>query len=260
LNALIWKRRLGKIFNSKNSGKRDVILNYHSIEGGSLSLSKKNFYEQIAWLKDNAKVITLDEILNEPNHGDLRVVLSFDDGYHTLFTNVQPILSASGFPAIVYVNSGLLGEDTHLPSVQELGHYPDEFFLRWEEVSFLAQCGWIIGAHGVDHVDLTKTSANETYNQLTECKKSIESKLGIPCSHFAYTWGRYNYHVQLAVKSIGFYSAAACLHGPITKFSNRFALPRVDIRADYELHDFIDVVTGHWDYIGFKHRLERMFI
>ena len=70
----------------------------------------------MAWLKDHAHVVTLDQLLNAPNPGGLRVVLSFDDGYRALHDTVQPILAAQGFPAIAYLNSGLLGEDQHLPS------------------------------------------------------------------------------------------------------------------------------------------------
>ena len=44
----------------------------------------------------------------------------------------------------------------------------------------------------------------------------------------------------------------------MTQTSDRFALPRVDIRTDYELRDFIDVMAGRWDYLGLKQRLARM--
>lgn len=254
MSTLIWKRRIGWLFRSRPV-RRDIILIYHSVSGGPLSLSEKKICEQMVWLKSNAHVVTLDELINTPNADILRIALSFDDGYRTLYETVHPILTMYGFPAIVYLNSGWLGEEQHIPSNPRLGHYPNEEFLTWSEVEFLTKHGWIGGAHGVDHLDLTKTSVEETKKQLVGCKAQIEEKLGVACDHFAYTWGRYNASVRVAVVAAGFKSAVAALHGPVTESSDYFALPRVDIRADYELRDFIDAVTGRWDFIGIKQRL-----
>lgn len=248
---------MGRLFGGRPAARRDVILIYHSVAGGPLSAPEARFRAQMAWLKDNARVVTLDELLDAPNPGGLRVVLSFDDGYRALHDTVHPILATQGFPAIAYLNSGLLGEYQHLPSRPELGHYPDEHFLTWSEAAHLAGHGWTVGGHGVDHVDLTQTPAEETHRQLVDCKAQIEAKLDVSCTHFAYTWGYSTPQVRAAVAAAGFRSAVAGLHGPVTSSSDRYALPRVDIRADYELRDFIDVVTGRWDYLGLKQRLAR---
>lgn len=258
MSVLIWKRRFGMLFGGRQAAQRDVILIYHSVAGGALSIPESRFREQMAWLKEHARVVTLDELLDTPNTSGLRVVLSFDDGYSTLYDRVQPILAEQNFHAIVYLNSGLLSEDQHLPSDTQLGHYPDEHFMTWREVAHLVGHGWTAGGHGVDHVDLTKVTAEETHRQLVDCKAQIEAKLGIPCTHFAYTWGHYTQQVRAAVVTAGFHSAVAGLHGSVTRISDRFALPRVDIRADYELRDFIDVVTGRWDFLGLKQRLGRL--
>lgn len=257
MSALVWKRRLGRLFGGRPAVRRDLILIYHSVAGGALSVPEARFRAQMAWLKDHARVVTLDELLDAPNPGGLRVVLSFDDGYRTLHDTVHPILTAQGFPAIVYLNSGLLGEDQHLPSRPELGHYPDEYFLTWRETAYLASHGWTAGGHGMDHVDLTKTPVEETHRQIANCKAQIEAKLGVSCTHFSYTWGHYTSQIRAVVASAGFRSAVSGLHGPVTSSSDRYALPRVDIRADYELRDFIDVVTGRWDFLGLKQRLAR---
>jgi hypothetical protein len=59
------------------------------------------------------------------------------------------------------------------------------------------------------------------------------------------------------VKDAGYASAVSGLHGPVTSAADVYALPRIDIRAEYELRDFADVVTGRWDYLGLKQRLAR---
>lgn len=257
LNTLTWKRHIGWFFKRKRV-PRDVILIYHSVGGGPLSLSEKKFREQIVWLKNNACVVTLEKLLDSPNPGLLRVVLSFDDGYRTLYDTVYPTISVYNFPAIVYLNTGMLGT-SHLPSNPKLGHYPGEHFLTWQEVGELVGQGWTAGGHGIDHVDLTKSSSEEIRRQLVGCKNQLEDKLGISCAHFAYTWGRYNEKARAAVAAAGFKTAVAALHGSVTKRADRLALPRIDICANYELKDFVAVVTGQWDFIGLKHRLMSVY-
>jgi peptidoglycan/xylan/chitin deacetylase (PgdA/CDA1 family) len=134
-----------------------------------LSVSEANFRAQMEWLEQCASVVSLDELLDSPNRGGLRVALSFDDGYRSLHDVAHPILAERGFPAIVYLNSGLLGESAHPDSDPLAGHYPGEQFMTWGEVSTLVREGWTAGGHGVEHLDLTETPAQEARWQLAEC-------------------------------------------------------------------------------------------
>lgn len=204
MSALIWKRRLGRLLGGRSEAHRDVILLYHSVAGGEFSVQEARFRAQMAWLKDNAHVTTMDELLDISNPGLLRVVLSFDDGYRSLHDTVHHVLAAHNFPAVVYLNSGMVGEGQHPPSSPDLGHYPGEHFLTWSEVTHLAGHGWTVGGHGVDHVDLTKSPAKETQWQLEMCKTQIETRLRVSCDHFAYTWGRFTPSLQRAVKVAGY--------------------------------------------------------
>ena len=260
MKALIWKRVLGRLWGRDRASKRDVILTYHSIAGGALSIPKVSFREQMKWLSENASVVTLDELLSSKNLGGLRVVLSFDDGYSTLLDTAAPILADYSFPAIVYLNSRLLGEDKRRPSNSIMGHYPEEHFLTWAEVARLIGSGWTAGGHGLDHIDLTKCSLEEAKRQLVGCKAQIEANLGVQCEHFAYTWGHYSPNVRELVIALGFRTAVAGIHGPVTQKSDLHALPRVDIRADYKLRDFIDVVNGRWDFLRLKQQLARKLL
>lgn len=240
---------------------RNIILIYHSIDGGPLSISREKFHEQIAWLAEHTDVVSLDEIINGSNPGAdsrrKRVVLTFDDGYKSLFDTVAPILSEYEVVATVYLNTGWIGEAKRKSSDATLGHYEEEQFLVWREVELLRQAGWTIGSHGVNHLDLTTQNKKVVQEELVNSKLDIEVRLGQACQHFAYTWGRFTPFLQRAVKAAGYTSAVSGLHGPVQTRSNHFSLPRIDIRAGYEQRDFEDAVTGRWDYLGLKQRLAR---
>lgn len=250
--SLRWKRRLGGLWPAASSA-RDVILIYHSVAGGPLSTLRERFESQMAWLAEHAEVVPLDVLLTPARRqkGKPRVVLTFDDGYRTLHDTAMPILQRYGFAATVYLNSGRVGESIHEPSNAEAGHYPEEQFMTWGEVATLHSAGWTIASHGVEHLDLTLQTPTVIESELSISKQAIAQRTCEPCEHFSYTWGHCNAVVREAVERAGYCTAVAGAHAPITSVSDRLALPRLDIRREYELSDFAAVVLGQWDYLGY---------
>jgi len=260
MSTLSWKRRIGLLSGLLPAAKpRKVILLYHTLGDRAPAVSVNRFREQLAWLAANAQLVSLDRILTARSDAALEVAFTFDDGYASLHDEVAPLLQTLGASATVYVNSARIGENLRNSSDPAQGHYPNEHFLTWPEVQALAAAGWCIGSHGVEHLDLTAVPAAMAAQQLAASKQEIAARTGCDCQHFAYTWGRFTPNLQQQVKAAGYASAASGLHGPLHADSDRYALPRIDIRADYELRDFIAAVSGQWDYLGYKQRLWRAF-
>lgn len=240
------------------NANRKVILNYHAVGSGQASLHSENFKHQMDWLARNATVESLENLIFQPDLPGLRVALTFDDGYRSVYSVAAPVLEKHAFPASVYVNTGMISEDTHRASNADLGHYPQEEFLTWKEVAELDRMGWAIGSHGVDHVDLTRLPAEETARQLQNSRAEIEARLGKECRHFCYTWGNNNHMVRKLVSKTGYISAVAAIHGSLHSASDHMALERIDVRRDYSLKDFIATIKGDWDYLAFIQRLRRI--
>lgn len=260
--SLAWKRRLGQlhksVFGIPDGSQRRLILIYHSVQGGPWSTSVSQFDQQLAWLSRNANVIPLEVLLADAGSGSWnlpRVALTFDDGYRTLYDIVAPRLSRFGFSATVYLNTGFIEETSRQVAAPGMGLYPDEQFLTWPEIRSLRHGGWAIGSHGVDHIDLTLQTPQVIDEQLQESKQCIEMQLGKPCNHFSYTWGRHNALVRERVAAAGYLSAVAGHHGPVRHEESIFSIPRMDVRMDYSLSDFVAMVSGDWDFLGLKHRL-----
>lgn len=259
ISGLLWKRRLGsfgKLIPKRKS--RRIFLIYHAVGSGPLSLSVDNFNLQMEWLEKYAKVETLETLISQPNLPGLRVALTFDDGYHSVSSVVAPLLKKYGFPATVYLNTGMIAEDGHRPSDSTLGHYPQEEFLNWQEVVALDRDGWTIGSHGVDHVDLTLLPAEESAQQLRDSQGEIVLRLGKECRHFCYTWGNNSQKVRTLVRGAGYQTAVAAIHAPLRTTSDPMALERIDVRREYDLKDFISIIQGDWDFLAVIQRLRRL--
>lgn len=237
---------------------RRVILLYHAVGSGPVSLPAQNFMRQMDWLAEHATVESMESLVTRSDVLGLRVALTFDDGYRSVYSVAAPVLEQHGFPATVYLSTGMIGESTHRASNSSLGHYPHEEFLVWQEVTELCRRGWTIGSHGVDHVDLTKLTAEEVTQQLMVSRGDIETRLVRECRHFCYTWGRNNQKVRNLVSVAGYLSAVAAIHGALKNTSDRMALERIDVRREYSLKDFIATIQGDWDYLAIIQCLRRI--
>src|SRR3990167_10948241 len=256
MDTLVWKRRIGKLYPVKNNVSRKIIMLYHAVGSGPQALEHQLFFKQMAWLREHCKVVSLTNLLQIPVVGDgIQVAISFDDGYACLYREVAPILSHFNMPAIVYINTGWIGdsETSRKSSDPNAGHYFGESFLIWNEVLELAQQGWEIGSHGVDHLDLTKQSHDCVAAQLTRSKQMIESYLQHPCLHFAYTWGKHTKKLREMVAQSYYQYAVAGHHTVVSKKENSYALPRMNVEQRYSMEDFINIVQGNWDYLNVIH-------
>lgn len=251
MSSLPWKRRIGRLHRRvQHSGDRRLVLLYHSVGDSPWAVKEEQFRLQVNWLEKNSRVESLDALLRDPVTPGLRVAITFDDGYSSLAAPGARILSDAGMTATVYLNTAEIDETRGRPSDAEAGHYPDEVFLTWAGVHDLQSLGWIIGSHGMQHVDLTVQSRDRVTAELIGSRQTIESRLGVRCRHFAYTWGRNSTGVREAVRDAGYEFAAAAVHGPLSGSADRFAFPRVNIHHDYSIEDFVAIVRGDWDFLG----------
>ncbi len=245
------KRGLATVFSLRPSAQsRDILLLYHSIGDSPLALPAAAFARQMDWLQATAAVVPVSELLTTPGRNKLRAAITFDDGYRSLHRQAMPILNAVGAPAAAFLCTGWIGERERRASVPEQGHYPGEEFLLWREVEDLASAGWEIGAHGINHLDLTVQSDDRVTSELANSRLRIAEALGACLPVFAYTWGRHTARLRRLVAGAGYAYALAGIHGPVMERSDPFAIPRINISRDCSFDDFRSIVRGDWDYLG----------
>lgn len=254
---IMLKRALGKVARLRPAAaRRKLILLYHSVGDTPWASSENDFRLQMQWLGQRAKLVSLRQLFEDDFDHPLQVSITFDDGYASLRDKVLPILRDLGSDASVFINTGCIADKSRSPSDAALGHYPQDLFLSWRDVEDLAAAGWMIGSHGVDHLDLTAASAACADAQLRASKTMIESRINPSPLYFAYTWGRHNIALRRAVAKAGYQAAFSCDHAPVREGFDRWAIPRLNISKDYSLDDFAALVAGDWDYLGWVQKLQ----
>jgi peptidoglycan/xylan/chitin deacetylase (PgdA/CDA1 family) len=115
---------------------------------------------------DNANPKPTRKLLPIP---DNLVVLTFDDGNKSDFTNVPNVLKKHGFGATFYVTEGL----GFLKNPQN--------YLSWEQIRQLHEMGYEIGNHTQHHRNVTRLKAEEFAASLAHIdKRCAENKITKP--------------------------------------------------------------------------------
>ena len=146
--------------------ERYSVLAYHSVVDETASKDKKIYFPQTIsaellikhfnWLKENKyNIISWQQVIDAENGKgtlpDNAVLLSFDDGYETMYSVIFPLLKAYNYPAIFAPVTSWL--DT--PQNQKI-HYADKIldrsvFATWEQVKEMEQSGLVeIASHTHD--------------------------------------------------------------------------------------------------------------
>jgi peptidoglycan/xylan/chitin deacetylase (PgdA/CDA1 family) len=223
-------------------GGAPPILMYHYIRrvdqdsdplGWELSVAPELFEAQLAWLHEQGyRTVRMDAVARclrgEVPCPAKAVALTFDDGYADAFTTALPVLQRYGFTATFYVISGPVGQPG---------------YMSWEQIAALRDAGMEIGAHTIDHFDLTTLDEAESARQIAQSKADIEQRLGISVVSFCYPTGLYNWTIEEQTRAAGFLSATTTRWDG--DYSDVMALPRRRIAGGTGVDGFAAIVQGY---------------
>ncbi len=155
---------------AESRGQRFVSIAFHDIvdqpaELGTESVTTKTFVQFLDWLKGNGwEAISLDDV-SAAARGlrrlpDKAILLTFDDGYRSLYTRVFPLLKAYRYPAVAALVGSWMEEgdggtpldddrdDTVLYGDKRV---PRSTFISWDEAREMQASGLIeFASHSYD--------------------------------------------------------------------------------------------------------------
>jgi len=217
---------------------RIPVLMYHRVtwpipdtpNGREFIVPPSKFAAEMDWLQTNGyhpiSQATLFRALAEGGKlPDKPVVITVDDGYvdgvHAILHGL--VTRTRHWPAAFFIITGRIGRGE---------------FLSWPDLHLLESAGMDIGSHTVFHTPLAQLTPAQLRFELTQSRKTLQAGLGHPVYWFAYPYGSVDQSAQAAVEKAGYLLAYTTVPGVWLSFSQRVALPRINVPGTETLAQF----------------------
>ena len=149
-------------------------------------------------------------------------VITFDDGYRSVYDVAWPLLSRYRITATVFVTVG-----EAVSAGERLPPLGGRALLSWAEMREMQAGGIDFGAHTLTHPDLTRLATGAVEAEMLASQARLADGLGAPVTTFAYPFGRYDARSR-AVAAAHFEVACSDRLDFVTRGSDLYALPRLD--------------------------------
>lgn len=209
---------------------RDVsapVLMYHVINPPpadapypGLYVPAPEFAEQMQALANAGfHAVTLQQLWRHWQRGTVLpvdpVVITFDNGYQSQYTNALPVLRKLGWKAV--------------ENMQLTGLPPSQGGLSEAQVKGLLFAGWELDTQGYSHADLITLSPSELRYQVATSRKTLQRRYHVPVRWFCYPSGHYDAAVIAAVKEAGYLGSTTVVPGWAGRESDPYRLPRLRV-------------------------------
>lgn len=157
----------------------------------------QSFKTQMEHLKRfKYRVISMEEyeqirLKKQPSRGK-EVVLTFDDGNESYYTEFFPVLEKYQYPSTVFLVSESVKHRLHGSMSEEM--------VRVIMKSPLVT----LGAHTKTHPHLTEVDDVKLKDELEQSKKDLEAMFGRPMKYFTYPFGALNEKVMKQTQDAGY--------------------------------------------------------
>jgi peptidoglycan/xylan/chitin deacetylase (PgdA/CDA1 family) len=154
-------------------------------------------------------------------------LVTFDDCSEDLRTVAAPLLAARGIPAVAFAVAGRLGGANEW---EDPGAGEPLRLLDAEALRGLGRLGIEVGAHSLSHPRLTEIDPARLTAEIAGSRERLQAA-GLPAPRaFAYPYGASNPAVAAAVRDAGFLAGFSTESGMVSSASDRYRLPRMELR------------------------------
>ncbi len=229
--------------------KKLAVIYYHDIVGPGMGYSyqkteESRFEEQMRFLSENGWHTLLMEDLDIPLP-DKAVLITFDDGFASVYERAVPIMRKYGIKGNILLPTKYI-EDS------------DPRFMSWEQLRELYDKKELsIAAHTHSHVDIRTLDEQQMKEEINKSACLIEKHLSVCTKSFCMPYGKYNNTSLKLLKTTGEYKYIfASFYGLAPESRLRTNLiPRIGINNDDTIKAFEDKLVGKYNWKGPLQRL-----
>jgi peptidoglycan/xylan/chitin deacetylase (PgdA/CDA1 family) len=181
------------------------------------------------------RAVTMDQLLAYWREGialppGKPIVLSFDNGYQSQYTQALPILRAYGWVGV--------------ENLQLSGLPPSEGGLSEAQVRGLLAAGWELDTQGYSHAELTALPPAALHYQVAVAREILRRRYDVPVNWFCYPSGHYDAAVLAEVKAAGYVGATTVLSGWADPSGDPYRLPRIRVLGGTSPQALLQLITG----------------
>ena len=164
--------------------------------------------------------VTMDQLLaywreGVPLPAGKPIVLSFDNGYQSQYTQALPILRRYGWAGV--------------ENIQLSGLPPSQGGMSAAQVQGLLGAGWELDTQGYSHAELVDLSPSELHFQVAVARETLKRRYHVPVLWFCYPSGHYDAAVLEEVKDAGFVGSTTVVPGWASPSLDPYRLPRIRV-------------------------------
>ena len=201
------------------------ILEYHMVQeytpedGYDFNVPPEDFKAQLEYLKENGyTTISIRDFLRAKKGlqelPEKQIILTFDDGYVSNYTELLPILEEYNVKATIFMVTNDIGRKN---------------YMDWDQLKDIQKRGVEVGSHTANHLPVTGIDLDKARDELKLSKLLMEWNGMATIYTFSYPNGKYSDEI---VKILGEeeYLAAVTGDGGLNTFdTNPYLLQRINI-------------------------------
>ena len=230
------------------SSRNIPILSYHKIdrraEWGLTCVKPDRFSRQMAYLKNEGYQPITFHNLYSGTLPDKPIIITFDDGYRSVYRNAFPVLQETGFSAVVFLITGYIGKlntwDANIGGIR-FAHLDEG------QIAEMSRAGVEIASHTVSHRALTYLSDNEVRRELETSRRRLAEICQREIISLAYPFGLQNSRVRHIARRCGYRFGCVNIwggnHGTDILNLRRIPVYRSDSFGDFRRK--LSAGTGH---------------
>jgi peptidoglycan/xylan/chitin deacetylase (PgdA/CDA1 family) len=143
------------------------------------------------------------------------IVLSFDNGYQSQYTQALPVLRRLGWVA----------EE----NIQLSGLPPSQGGLLQAQIRGLVAAGWELDTQGFNHADLIALDAAGLHYEVAVARQVLQRRFHVPVNWFCYPSGHYDPTVVAAVEAAGYTGSTTVVPGWAHRGDDPYRLHRLRV-------------------------------
>ncbi len=179
--------------------------------------------------------VTLDQVAANWNRGaplgpGKPIVLSFDNGYNSQYTQALPVLRGLGWHGV--------------ENIQLSGLPPSQGGLGQEQVRGLLAAGWELDTQGFSHANLVALGPEALHYEVAVARSVLQHRYGVPVNWFCYPSGHYDAKVIAAVQAAGYQGSTTVIPGWTHPGEDRYRLHRLRVLGGTAPDQLLALVNG----------------